>query len=105
MRSRNMTLTEHFEQFLEDQLRSSRFKDANEVPGAGLRLLEHQMQTDVQQLSRLKSLTEAGFRSLDSHDSLSITSDEDLQSAIARLGKGASGQHGSRTTPATRVSA
>ena len=86
MRSRNITLTEHFEQFLEDQLRSGRFKDANEVPGAGLQLLEHQMQTDVQQLSRLKSLTEAGFRSLDSHDSLSITSDEDLQTAIARLG-------------------
>lgn len=86
MRSRNITLTEHFEQFLEDQLRSGRFKDANEVPGAGLRLLEHQMQTDVQQLSRLKSLTEAGFRSLDSHDSISITSDEDLQTAIARLG-------------------
>ncbi len=86
MRSRNMTLTEHFEQFLEDQLRSGRFKDANEVPGAGLRLLEHQMQTDVQQLSRLKSLTEAGFRSLDSHDSLRINSDDDLQTAIARLG-------------------
>jgi antitoxin ParD1/3/4 len=86
MRSRNITLTEHFEQFLEDQLRSGRFKDANEVLGAGLRLLEHQMQTDVQQLSRLKSLTEAGFRSLDSHDSISITSDEDLQTAIARLG-------------------
>jgi antitoxin ParD1/3/4 len=86
MRSRNITLTDHFEQFLEDQLRSGRFKDANEVLGAGLRLLEHQMQTDVQQLSRLKSLTEAGFRSLDSHDSISITSDEDLQTAIARLG-------------------
>ena len=86
MRSRNITLTEHFEQFLEDQLRSGRFKDANEVLGAGLRLLEHQMQTDVQQLSRLKSLTEAGFRSLESHDSISITSDEDLQTAIARLG-------------------
>ena len=86
MRSRNITLTEHFEQFLEDQLRSGRFKDANEVLGAGLRLLEHQMQTDVQQLSRLKSLTEAGFRSLDSHDSISITSDDDLQTAIARLG-------------------
>ena len=86
MRSRNITLTEHFEQFLEDQLRSGRFKDANEVLGAGLRLLEHQMQTDVQQLSRLKSLAEAGFRSLESHDSISITSDEDLQNAIARLG-------------------
>ena len=62
LRSRNITLTEHFEQFLEDQLRSSRCKDANEVPRAGLRLLEHQIQADVQQLSRLKSLTEAGFR-------------------------------------------
>lgn len=86
MRSRNITLTEHFEQFLEDQLRSGRFKDANELFGAGLRLLEHQMQTDVQQLSRLKSLAEAGFRSLESHDSISLTSDEDLQTAIARLG-------------------
>jgi hypothetical protein len=40
----------------------------------------------VDMLSQLRSLTEAGFRSLDSHDSIRITSDEDLQLAIARPG-------------------
>ena len=42
--ARSFTLGEHFEHFIDAQLKEGRFSNANEIVRAGLRLLEEQAQ-------------------------------------------------------------
>ncbi len=48
MPTRNISLTEHFDHFIDDQIKAGQFHDANEAIGAGLRLLEQQTREDAE---------------------------------------------------------
>jgi putative addiction module CopG family antidote len=52
MPTRNINLTEHSDRFVNEQVEAGRYKSARELFRAGLRLLEHQAQTDEQKLCR-----------------------------------------------------
>lgn len=87
MPTRNINLTEHFDQFVEELVGAGRYKNASEVLRAGLRLLEQQTQTDEEKLTLLKKLAADGFGSLDQGQGLSVESESELRSTIAKIGR------------------
>lgn len=87
MPSRNINLTEHYDQFVEEQVEAGKYQNASEVLRAGLRLLEQQAQTEEQKLALLKKLATDGFETLDQGQGLSISGDKQLAEAISRIGR------------------
>ena len=53
MPTRNINLTEHYDQFIEKQIASGQFKNASEVTRAGLRLLEQHSREEQEKLAAL----------------------------------------------------
>ncbi|SFI87993.1 type II toxin-antitoxin system ParD family antitoxin [Planctomicrobium piriforme] len=87
MPTRNVNLTEHYDQFISEQVEAGKFQNASEVLRAGLRLLEQQSQTEEQQLALLKKLAREGFAALDQGAGLAISTSKDLEKTTARIGK------------------
>ncbi len=87
MPTRNINLTDHFDQFVEEQVEAGKYKNASEVLRAGLRLLEQHSQTEEQKLALLKKLAAEGFEALDQGRGLSLAGDEQLADAIGRIGR------------------
>ncbi len=87
MPTRNINLTDHYDQFVEKQVEVGKYQNASEVLRAGLRLLEQQAQTDEQKLSLLKKLATDGFEALDQGQGLSLAGDKQLSDAIGRIGR------------------
>lgn len=87
MPTRNINLSEHYDRFVDEQVEAGRYKNASEVFRAGLRLLEHQTQTDEQKLTLLRKLAADGFRALDQGQGLSISNEDGLRDAIASIGR------------------
>jgi len=56
-----LTLDEHFETFIESQIRSGRFKDANDVVREGLRLLEDREAEARAQMEALRAEIQKGL--------------------------------------------
>ena len=87
MPTRNINLTEHYDQFVEAEIDAGRYKNASEVLRAGLRLLEQQTQAEEQQLAALRKLAADGFRELDQGLGLTFSTERDLRNAIAKIGR------------------
>ncbi len=87
MPTRNINLTERYDQFVTDLIEAGTYKNASEVLRAGLRLLEEQSQSEEQQLALLKKLAVAGFDSLDQGKGLTLADDQALADAIAEIGR------------------
>ncbi len=87
MPTRNINLTEHYDQFVEEQVDAGKYKNASEVLRAGLRLLEQQTQTEEQKLKVLRKLAAEGFRELDQGQGLTLTSESGVRSVIAKIGR------------------
>lgn len=95
----HVSVTDHFERFIQQQVGAGKYQNASEVLQAGLRLLEQQLQADEQKLALLKKLATDGFESLDQGQGLSLAGDEHLADAIHQIGRRAaktvaSGQQG-----------
>lgn len=90
MPTRNITLTEHYDRFVAEQVEAGRYQNASEVLRAGLRLLEQQTQAEEEQLTLLKKLATDGFGSLDQGQGLSVASEAGLRNAISKIGRRAS---------------
>lgn len=60
---RSFALGEHFEQFIESQLKTGRFNNASEVVRAGLRLLEDSVAPPALTLDELRNLIREGMDS------------------------------------------
>ncbi len=60
---RSYALGEHFEKFIEEQLRSGRYNNASEVVRAGLRLLEDREKSAALTLEDLRQLIREGIES------------------------------------------
>jgi antitoxin ParD1/3/4 len=86
MPTRNINLTDHFDQFVTELVDAGRYKNASEVLRAGLRLLEEQSQADQQKLALLKKLAAEGFDALDKGLGVSFSDRQSLAGAIAQLG-------------------
>ena len=65
MPTRNINLTEHFDDFVEQQVSSGRYSNASEIVRAALRLLEEQEQERTGKLKALRHAAKQGFDEID----------------------------------------
>jgi antitoxin ParD1/3/4 len=65
MPTRNINLTEHFDQFVEREVSSGRYGNASEIVREALRLLEEQEQERTAKLKLLRQAAKQGFDEID----------------------------------------
>ncbi len=87
MPTKNVNLTEHYSQFVDQLVASGQYKNASEVFRAGLRLLERSNAEGEQKLAMLRRLAKQGFDEIDQGKGIELTSEKGLKSHIAKLGR------------------
>jgi antitoxin ParD1/3/4 len=85
MPTRNINLTEHFDQFVTAEIESGRYSNASEVLRAGLRLLERQKEEDEQRLERLRALAQEGFSQLDQGLGIRLNGREEIAAFMDQI--------------------
>jgi antitoxin ParD1/3/4 len=73
MATRNISLTQTLDQFVEDRVASGDFQNASEVVREGLRLLKSRTDTHAAKLARLKAAIQEGLDELDRGEFEEIT--------------------------------
>lgn len=86
MPTRNVNLTESFDEFVSAQIEAGRFRNASEVMRAGLRLLQQQTAEDAEKLAALKRLAKVGLDQLDQGRGLEFSSVASLAKHVESLG-------------------
>ena len=89
MPTRNVSLSGHYDSFIESNVKSGRFDNASEVFRAGLRLLEQQQEENDLKLENLRQAAKLGFDQLEQGKRIEV-SDDELEDYIAGLGRKAS---------------
>jgi len=87
----HITLTEHFNEFIDDAIRSGRFSDASEIVGEGLRLLEERGveecgPSDAEKLEWLLAAAQEGFDEIDRGECTTLRSPEEITRFVSQLG-------------------
>jgi antitoxin ParD1/3/4 len=90
MPTRNVNLTDHYDEFVAALVQSGQYKNASEVMRAGLHLLELQALAEAEKLNVLRKLADEGFKDLDQGRGLFLTGDDALVAAIEKIGDRAS---------------
>jgi len=85
MPTRNVNLTEHFDDFIEAGIVSGRFSNASEVVREGLRLLEQREKEDQAKLEWLRAAAKEGFDDIDRGDYVTLRSDEDIDALFDQI--------------------
>jgi len=85
MPTRNVNLTEHFDQFIESGISSGRFSNASEVVREGLRLLEQREKEDEAKLAWMRAAVQKGLDELDRGEGITFETVEDLDAFIDQL--------------------
>ena len=89
MATRNVVLTDHLEQAVNDLVVSGRYQNASEVLREGLRLLEKREAEESAKLEALRKATSLGMMSLEDGRFTEVRG-EDLGQFISDLGEQAS---------------
>jgi antitoxin ParD1/3/4 len=76
--SKNVSLTEHYSEFIDAGIRAGRYKNASEAVRAGLRLLEQQEQEAEARLQWLRDTTQEAFAALDRGEGVRLNSGSDI---------------------------
>jgi antitoxin ParD1/3/4 len=97
MPTRNINLTDHYDQFVQDEIAIGRYKNASEVLRAGLRLLDQQTRENEEKLALLRGLTVDGLASLDRGEGVLLESDRQLADFIGKIGRRAAERVGDST--------
>jgi len=98
MPTRNINLTDRYDQFVDELVTSGRFSNASEVMRAGLRLLEGQALEEEEKLTLLRSLASEGFSELDQGQGIVLDGQQQLAEFIGRIGRRAAEEVEHRTT-------
>ena len=86
MPTRNVNLTKHLDDFVEETVASGRYSNASEVIRDGLRLLEQRSQEASVRLQHLSEAADAGFAAIDRGDFDTITPKK-IGTTIRAIGK------------------
>ena len=89
MPSRNISLTDHFDGFVERSIRAGRFANASEVVRAGLHLLEHRERDDEERRAALRAAAAEGFGALDRGEHVLLEGDQALRRKLGEIGRAA----------------
>lgn len=81
MPTRNVNLTDHFDEFVERQLSSGRYRNASEIIRDALRLLEAREQEREVKLRALRRAAKEGFADIDQGQGIVVRG----KKALARL--------------------
>jgi antitoxin ParD1/3/4 len=65
MPTRTISLTEHFDRFIEAAVADGAYQSASEVIGAGLRLLEREQQAHEAKLNAFRAAVQVGIDEID----------------------------------------
>ena len=87
MPSRNISLTEHFDVFVEQSIRAGRFANASEVVRAGLHLLEHRERDEEERRAALKAAAAEGFGALERGDHILLDGEQALRRKLREIGR------------------
>lgn len=87
MPTKNVNLTQHFSEFVDEMVESGAFKNASEVFRAGLRLLEQKTAEDSEKLNALRKLVAAGFAQIDQGQGIEFSDVQSLNEHIAKIGR------------------
>jgi antitoxin ParD1/3/4 len=87
MPTRNVNLTDHFDEFIEEEIEAGRYRNASEVMRAGLRLLEQSTQEEREKLALLRSLANEAFGQLDQGKGIELGSEQQLADFIGKIGR------------------
>lgn len=87
MPTRNVNLTNHYDQLIDSLVTSGQYKNASEVMRAGLRLLEQHRQEEQEKLALLRSLAAEGFNELDQGQGIVFESRQELADFIGQIGR------------------
>jgi antitoxin ParD1/3/4 len=85
MRTRNVTLTEHFDQFIETGVNSGRFGNVSEVVREGLRLLEQREEEDRAKLAWLQAAAKDASGSIERGEGLEFETFDDLAAYVHQV--------------------
>ncbi len=86
MPTRNVSLTQHFDRFVERNVSSGRYLNASEVVRDGLRLLEQHAQAEKIKLEKLREASAAGFKAIDEGEFRNVR-ERDIGRRIAAIGR------------------
>jgi len=86
MATRNVVLTDHMDQVINDLVVSGRYQNASEVMREGLRLLEQREAEELAKLDALRHATSAGLMDLERGRFIEIGGDQ-LGELLADIGE------------------
>lgn len=86
MPSRNVHLTEHYDQFIAAGVEAGRYGNASEAVRAGLRLLEQQEQEDRAKIEWLRTATQEAFAALDRGEGISFGTMDEFAGYVDQIG-------------------
>ena len=84
MTTRNVSLPDTLDGFVEQQVASGAFPDASEVVSAGLRLLQHRTDRKAARLERLRAAIQVGQDQLDRGEGIEV---HDITAWLDGLGR------------------
>jgi antitoxin ParD1/3/4 len=87
MSTRNISLTEHYDQFVSNVVNTGRYQNASEVVRAGLRLLEDRENEQQAKLKNLKRIAKDSMKSMNSGDFSPLSFDQIADGVLARSSK------------------
>jgi toxin ParE1/3/4 len=102
MPTRNKSLTDRLDRFVETSVSTCRYQDASEVVREGLRLLEHRHQEDMLKLRPLRKAIQEGEGAL-AHDEYRDLDVDELPEFAANLGVTGAEQSGAQAMAGLRL--
>ncbi len=85
MPTRNVTLAEHFDRFIETGITSGRFSNASEVVREGLRLLEQREKENRAKIEWFRSAAKEGFDAAGRGDYAALNSGKELDDFMKQI--------------------
>lgn len=87
MPTRNVVLTDHHEQVIEQLVRSGRYQNASEVLREGVRLVEQREAEDAAKLAALRAAVQVGLDDIEAGRYHEFDSIEEVEAFIHSLGR------------------
>jgi antitoxin ParD1/3/4 len=87
MPTRNVNLTKHFDEFIDEGITSGRFSNASEVVREGLRLLEQREREDKARIEWLRAAAKEGFDQLDRGEYTEFESLDEFDRFLDQIGE------------------
>jgi antitoxin ParD1/3/4 len=85
MPTRNINLTEHFDEFVERQVSSGRYSNASEIVRESLRLLEEREQERKAKLKALRQAAKQGFDEIDQGKGVVLKGKKTINQFVANI--------------------